>query len=82
MTTWCKRCFRRIELVGPLLLGLIAAVSLFVFPASAQQSLEDRYQKAIQSYNEGKMDDACEALKRIESENPRYKNIHNYLEPA
>jgi outer membrane protein assembly factor BamD (BamD/ComL family) len=57
-------------------------MSLFVFPASAQQSLEDRYQKAIQSYNEGKMDDACEALKRIESENPRYKNIHTYLDPA
>jgi tetratricopeptide (TPR) repeat protein len=82
LTTWCKSCSRRIELVGPILLGLAAAVSLFAFAASAQQTLEDRYKKAIQSFNEAKMEDACDALKQIESESPGYKNIHTYLNPA
>ena len=82
MTTWCKGRSRRTKLVGPILLGLVAAVSLFAYAASAQQSLEGRYQKAIQSYNEGKMEDACDALKQIESEKPGYKDIRNYLNPA
>jgi len=82
LTTWCKSCFRRIKLAGPILLGFAAAVSLFAFAASAQQALEDRYQKAIQSFNEAKMEDACDALKQIEKENPGYKDVRTYLNPA
>jgi outer membrane protein assembly factor BamD (BamD/ComL family) len=77
-----KRSSRRIERVGSILSGLTAAVTLFAFAASAQQTLEDRYQKAIQSFNEAKMEDACDALKQIETESPGYKNIHTYLNPA
>ena len=82
MTILCKSCSRRIELVGLVLLGLAAAVSLFAFAASAQQTLEERYQKAIQSFNEAKMEDACDALKQIEKENAGYKDVRTYLNPA
>jgi outer membrane protein assembly factor BamD (BamD/ComL family) len=82
LTIWCKKFFRRIEFLRPLLLGLAVAVSLCAFAVSAQQSIDDRYQKAIQSYNEAKMDDACDAFRKIESEKPNYKDIHNYLTPA
>jgi len=82
LTILCKSCSRRIELVGLVLLGLAAAVSLFAFAASAQQTLEERYQKAIQSFNEAKMEDACDALKQIEKENAGYKDVRTYLNPA
>ena len=79
---WCKRSSRRIELAGPILLALAAAMSSFVFAAPAQQTMEDRYQKAIQSFNEAKMEDACEVFKQIEKESPGYKDVHTYLNPA
>ncbi len=79
---WCKRCSRRIELGRAIQLGLAAAVSLFAFAASAQQTLEDRYQRAIQSFNEAKMEDACDDFRQIEKESPGYKDVHTYLNPA
>ncbi len=82
MTTWCKKCSQLIELIGPLLLGAIAAVSLCAATASAQQTLEDRYQKAIQSFNGARMEDACDIFQQIEKESPGYKDIHTYLNPA
>ena len=79
---WYKRSSRRIELAGPILLALAAAMSSFVFAAPAQQTMEDRYQKAIQSFNEAKMEDACDAFRQIEKESPGYKDVHTYLNPA
>jgi outer membrane protein assembly factor BamD (BamD/ComL family) len=57
-------------------------VSLFALAASAQQTLEDRYQKAIRSFNEAKMEDACDAFQQIEKESPGYKDARTYLNPA
>jgi outer membrane protein assembly factor BamD (BamD/ComL family) len=82
LTTWSKKFSRHIDLAGPILLGLAAAVCLFAFAAFAQQSIEDRYQKAIRSFNEAKMDEACDAFRQIEGEKPNYKDVHNYLNPA
>ena len=79
---WCKRCSRRIELGGAIQLGLAAAVSLFAFAASAQQTLEERYQSAIQSFNNAKMEDACDGFRQIEKERPGYRDVHTYLNPA
>jgi outer membrane protein assembly factor BamD (BamD/ComL family) len=79
---WYKRSSRRIELAGPILLALAPAMSSFVFAAPAQQTMEDRYQKAIQSFNEAKMEDACDAFRQIEKESPGYKDVHTYLNPA
>jgi outer membrane protein assembly factor BamD (BamD/ComL family) len=79
---WYKSSSRRIELAGSILLALAAAMSSFVFAAAAQQTMEDRYQKAIQSFNEAKMEDACDAFRQIEKESPGYKDVHTYLNPA
>lgn len=81
MTIWCKKCFRLIDFAGPLLLGL-AAASLCASIAPAQQTLDDRYQKAIQFFNEAKMEDACDLFQQIEKESPGYKDVHTYLNPA
>jgi outer membrane protein assembly factor BamD (BamD/ComL family) len=82
LTTWCKGCCQPIELFGRLLLGLIAAVSIYPGTATAQQPVEERYQKAIQSFNEAKMEDACEVFQQIEKDSPGYKDVHTYLTPA
>lgn len=79
---WCKRCFRRIELRGATVLGVVAAVLLFACSASAQVPLEERYQRAIQSFNGAKMEDACDDFRQIEKESPGYKDVHTYLNPA
>lgn len=50
--------------------------------AAAQQTLEERYQKAIQSFNEAKMEDACELFQQIEKDSPNYKETRTHLNPA
>jgi len=82
LTTWCNECCQRIELLRRLLFGLVLAVSLYPSTAAAQQTVEERYQKAIQSFNEAKMEDACEVFQQIEKESPGYKNVHTYLTPS
>jgi tetratricopeptide (TPR) repeat protein len=81
LTIWCKKCFRPIKVVGPLCLGL-AAVSFCALVVSAQQSLDERYQKAVQLFNSAKMEDACDLFQQIEKESPGYKDVHTYLNPA
>jgi outer membrane protein assembly factor BamD (BamD/ComL family) len=82
LTSLCKKCCRPTDLFGSLLLPLAAAVSLGVSTARAQQTLENRYQNAIQSFNEAKMEDACDIFRQIEKESPGYKDVHTYLNPA
>jgi len=78
LTTWYKKYWRLIDLVGLPLLGLSFCAST----VRAQQPLEDRYQKAVQSFNEAKMEDACDLLRQIEKESPGYKDVRTYLNPA
>ena len=61
---------------------MIAAVCFCNSAARAQQPLEERYQKAVQSFNEAKMEDACDQLRQIEKESPGYKDVRTYLNPA
>jgi tetratricopeptide (TPR) repeat protein len=82
LTSLCKKCCRPTDLFGSLLLPLAAAVSLCVSTARAQQTLENRYQNAIQSFNEAKMEDACDIFRQIEKESPGYKDVSTYLNPA
>jgi TolA-binding protein len=82
LTTWCKKYWRLINLAGLPLLGVIAAESFCASTAGAQQPLEDRYQKAVQSFNAAKMEDACDLLRQIEKDSPGYKDVRTYLNPA
>ena len=62
-------------------MGLLAAICLGV-PVVAQESLDERYRRAVQFFNEAKMEDACELLQQVEKESPGYKETHTYLNPA
>ncbi len=63
-----------------------AAAALLVFasvnPTRAQETLEQRYQQAVNSFNSAKMEDACEAFKAIEKEKPGYGQTSTYLSVA
>jgi len=50
--------------------------------APAQESLDSRYQKAVDLFNQAKMEDACELFQQIANEKPGYKDIQTYLNPA
>jgi tetratricopeptide (TPR) repeat protein len=50
--------------------------------ATAQDSLEQRYQRAMAFFNSAKMEDACELFQQVEKEKPGYKETHTYLNPA
>ena len=82
MTTWCKKCSRPIDFAGPLILGLTAAVSFGASTVVAQQTLEERYQSAVQSFNQAKMEDACDLFRQIEKESSAYKDVRTYLNPS
>lgn len=61
----------------------LLGIFLFCGPLSdAQQTLEQRYQQAVDSFNNGKVEDACDLFQQIEKESPGYKQIHTYLNPA
>ena len=82
MTTWFRRWCRNIRLVGLVLLGLLSVTSLCAPAASAQETLEDRYKRAIELFHAAKMEDACELFQQIEKEHPGYKDINSYLNPV
>ena len=60
----------------------LAVVCLPGVPAAAQESLEKRYERAIEAFNSAKMEDACELLQQIEKEKPGYRETRTYLNPA
>ena len=60
----------------------LAVVCLPGVPAAAQESLEKRYERAIEAFNNAKMEDACELLQQIEKEKPGYRETRTYLNPA
>jgi hypothetical protein len=61
-----------------------AAVSVLLRLSSAfgQQSLDQRYQQALASFNNANMEDACELFGQIEKESPNYKDTRTYLNPS
>ena len=80
--TSCKKCWRSISRFVLCLLAMMAVVSLGVTAVAAQLSIEERYQKALQFFNEAKMEDACELLTEVNKEKPGYKETNTYLNPA
>ncbi len=82
MTTWFRTWSRSTELLGVAALGLWT-ITIFLAPrATAQESLEGRYKRAVELFNAAKMEDACDSFQEIEKENPGYKDTHTYLNPA
>jgi len=81
LRTWCKKCSGPINLIRLLLFGS-AVAGFLASTVFAQQTLEDRYQRAIQAFNAAKMEEACDLFQQIEKENPGYKDTRTYLNPA
>jgi tetratricopeptide (TPR) repeat protein len=80
--TWSKHWCRSTRWVNLGRLGLLAAVLLRTSPATGQEKLQDRYQRAVQFFNEAKMEDACELFQQVEKESQGYKETRTYLNPA
>jgi hypothetical protein len=51
-------------------------------PAYSQQTLEDRYQRATDFFNNAKMEDACEIFQQIAKEKPDYKQTQTFMKVA
>src|SRR5262249_41509987 len=79
--TWYKPSYRHIRTPNLLVVGLVAGMCLPP-PAAAQETLQNRYQSAIQSFNQARMEDACDLFQQIEKESPGYKETRTYLNPA
>ncbi len=82
MTTWFRAWSRSTEWLGVAALGLWTITILFAARATAQESLEARYNRAVDLFHAAKMEDACDSFQAIEKENPGYKDTHTYLNPA
>ncbi len=80
MTTWFRTWSRSTEWLAAL--GLWTITILFAASATAQESLEARYNRAVDLFHAAKMEDACDSFQAIEKENPGYKDTHTYLNPA
>ncbi len=62
---------------------LAALLLLGAQRAPAQDAVEERYQRAVDLFNSGKMiDEVCELLQQVEKEKPGYKQTKTYLGPA
>lgn len=80
--TWYKHSCRNTRLAILVVLGLVTAISLRGPLAAGQDTIQSRYQRAVQFFNEAKMEDACDLFQQIEKESSGYKETHTYLNPA
>ena len=58
-----------------LALALLLAAALAVLPLRAQETLDQRYDRAKSLFNSAKIEDACETFQQIEKEKPGYKDV-------
>jgi tetratricopeptide (TPR) repeat protein len=61
---------------------LAGFLALGLLPATAQDAVEERYQKALQLWNTAKIEDAYELLQQVEKERPGYKETQKFLNIA
>jgi tetratricopeptide (TPR) repeat protein len=63
----------------------LALAVLLALPALAQETLDQRYQRALDTFNSGRagsMEDACELFGQVEKEKPDYKETRKFLKVA
>ena len=68
---WWTNCSR---ITSALALALLLAA-----PAVAQESLDQRYERARDHFNNGRMEDACELFGQVDKEKPGYKETGKFL---
>jgi len=72
---WWTNCSRIISALA--LAGLLAPLG-----AAAQETLDQRYERAREAFNTGKMEDACELFAQVDKEKPDYKETGKFLNMA
>lgn len=61
---------------------VITIYTMLPAPAALAQTLEDRYQQAVNVYNKGEMEDACTQFQQIQNESPGFKDTSSFLKTA
>jgi len=67
---WWMTCSSSIRIALALLLAAALAA-----PLAAQETLDQRYERAKSLFNSAKVEDACETFQQIEKEKPGYKDV-------
>jgi tetratricopeptide (TPR) repeat protein len=57
----------------------LALAALLALPAAAQETVDQRYERAREAFNTGRMEDACELFQQVDKEKPGYKETGKFL---
>lgn len=61
---------------------LVVLLTLGAIRAPAQDVVEERYQQAVELFNNAKMEEAGELLQQVDKEKPGYKQTRTYMNAA
>jgi TolA-binding protein len=74
--------FRNTNFRAALACGSLAALLIAGAAPARAQDVEQRYQQAVDLFNNAKMEESCDMLQEIEKEKPGYKQTKTYLNAA
>ncbi|HEX9764492.1 MAG TPA: hypothetical protein VGA39_04350, partial [Candidatus Acidoferrales bacterium] len=57
----------------------LALAALLAAPAMAQETLDQRYERARDHFNSGRMEDACDLFQQVDKEKSGYKETGKFL---
>ncbi|MCI0402933.1 MAG: hypothetical protein L0212_05345 [Acidobacteria bacterium] len=57
----------------------LALAALLALPVTAQETVDQRYERAREAFNTGRMEDACELFQQVDKEKPGYKETGKFL---
>lgn len=76
---WWKNWSRSTNLAVGALAVLASALLLGALAARAQESLEQRYQRAVDLFNSAQAEESCDLFQQIQREKPGFKETATYL---
>ena len=68
---WWMNCSR--------IISALALAALLAAPAMAQETLDQRYERARDHFNSGRMEDACDLFQQVDKEKSGYKETGKFL---
>ena len=75
-------CFRNTNFRAAFVSGTLTALLIAGAVPAHAQDVEQRYQQAVDLFNNAKMEESCDLLQAIEKESPGYKQTKTYLNAA
>lgn len=79
---WSKKWFLRTRVLASALAAAAVVLGPSASPTPAQESLDQRYERAMEVFNSAKMEEACELFRGIESQKPGFRETSTYLKIA